>query len=115
MCQDQAASNSPELSSRHTIVCRAAQEAGAQPREYIDRKNEKAIFRTSVALCCLDETRRFLLWTLPPASVLHIPNLSEIASSVFPRYVTSKIGLVSSFVFFLFFFFSHTYKNRYKT
>ena len=30
--------------SRHTIVCRAAQEAGAQPREYIDRKKENAIF-----------------------------------------------------------------------
>ena len=37
----------------------------------------------------------------------------------FPRYATSKIGLVSSFFlffFFLFFFlFSHTYKNCYKT
>ena len=31
-------------SSRHTVVCRAAQEAGAQPREYIDRKKENAIF-----------------------------------------------------------------------
>ena len=30
--------------SRHTVVCRAAQEAGAQPREYIDRKKENAIF-----------------------------------------------------------------------
>ena len=32
------------LESRHTVVCRAAQEAGAQPREYIDRKKENAIF-----------------------------------------------------------------------
>ena len=32
------------LISRHTVVCRAAQEAGAQPREYIDRKKENAIF-----------------------------------------------------------------------
>ena len=31
--------------SRHTIVCRAAQEAGAPHREYIDRKNENVIFR----------------------------------------------------------------------
>ena len=31
----------------------------------------------------------------------------------FPRYATSKIGLVSSFFFF--FLFSHTYKNCYKT
>ena len=35
---------------------------------------------------------------------------------MFPRYATSKIGLVSSFVFSSFFFlFSHTYKNCYKT
>ena len=30
--------------SRHTIVCRAAQEAGAPHREYSDRKKENAIF-----------------------------------------------------------------------
>ena len=30
--------------SRHTVVCRAAQEAGAQPHEYIDRKKQNAIF-----------------------------------------------------------------------
>ena len=30
--------------SRHTIVCRAAQEAGAPHREYINRKKENAIF-----------------------------------------------------------------------
>ena len=75
----------------------------------------KTQFSHSVALCCLDETRRFLLWTRPPTSELHIPNLSEIASSV-PRYATSKIGLVSSFFFLIIFFlFSHTYKNCYKT
>ena len=33
-----------KTSSRHTVVCRAAQEAGAPHREYIDRKNEKVIF-----------------------------------------------------------------------
>ena len=32
------------LGSRHTVVCRAAQEAGALHREYIDRKNENVIF-----------------------------------------------------------------------
>ena len=32
------------LLSRHTVVCRAAQEAGAPHREYIDRKNENVIF-----------------------------------------------------------------------
>ena len=30
--------------SRYTIVCRAAQEAGAPHREYIDRKKENVIF-----------------------------------------------------------------------
>ena len=32
------------IKSRHTVVCRAAQEAGAPHREYIDRKNENVIF-----------------------------------------------------------------------
>ena len=30
--------------SRHTVVCRAAQEAGAPHREYIYRKKENVIF-----------------------------------------------------------------------
>ena len=34
----------PVKESRHTVVCRAAQEAGAPHREYIDRKNENVIF-----------------------------------------------------------------------
>ena len=82
-------------------------------REYIDRKNKKHNFSTSVALCCLYETRRFLLWTRPPTSVLHIPNLSKIASSV-PDICDFKNWL-SFFFSFLFFLFSHTYKNCYKT
>ena len=32
------------MTSRHTVVFRAAQEAGAPHREYIDRKNENVIF-----------------------------------------------------------------------
>ena len=36
--------NMQYLISRHTEVCRAAQEAGAPHREYIDRKNENVIF-----------------------------------------------------------------------
>ena len=64
----------------------------------------------------LDETRRFLLWTCPPTSVHHIPNLSEIASRV-PEIWDFKNWLsFLGFFFFLFFFlFSHTYKNCYKT
>ena len=33
-----------DLLSRYTVVCRAAQEAGAPHREYIDRKKVNAIF-----------------------------------------------------------------------
>ena len=62
------------------------------------QEERKRNFRTSVALCCLDETRRFLLWTLPPTSVLHISNLSEIASRV-PKICDFKNWL-SFFVFF---------------
>ena len=32
------------VTSRHTVVCRAAQEAGAPHREYIYRKKENVIF-----------------------------------------------------------------------
>ena len=32
------------VESRHTVVCRAAQEAGAPHREYINRKKENTIF-----------------------------------------------------------------------
>ena len=75
----------------------------------VERKRN---FRTSVALCCLDETRRFfLLWTLPLTSALHIPNLSEIASSV-PEICDFKNSL-SFFVFFLLIFlplFAHLQK-----
>ena len=77
---------------------------------------KKCNFRTSVALCCLDETRRFLLWTFPLTSVLHIQNLSEIASSV-PEICDFKNWLsflVFCFFFLFFFLFSHTYNNRYK-
>ena len=75
----------------------------------------KRNFHTSVALCYLDETRRFLLWTHPPTSVLHIPNLSEIASSV-PEICDFKSWLSCFIFFFLFFFlFLHTYKNCHKT
>ena len=39
-----------KVESRHTIVCRAAQEAGAPHLEYINRKKESAIF-TPMWLC----------------------------------------------------------------
>ena len=46
------------------------------------------------------ETRRFLLWTRAPTSVLHISNFSEITSSV-PEICDFKFGFNSFFVFFL--------------
>ena len=36
--------------SRHTVVCRAAQEAGAPHREYIDRKKENVIFTLCISV-----------------------------------------------------------------
>ena len=73
----------------------------------------KRNFRTSVALCCLDQTRRFLLWTLPPPSALRIPNLSEIASSV-PEICDFKNWL-SFFVFFYSSYFSFSFRTLTKT
>ena len=96
-------------------MCHAAQEAGAQHPWVYWQEERKRNFPTSVALCCLNETRRFLLWILPPTSALHIPNLSEIASGV-PEICYFKNWLSVFIFFFLFFFlFSHTYKNCYKT
>ena len=63
------------------------------------------------SLCCLDETRQFLLWTRLPTSVLHIPNLSEIALSV-PKICDFKNWL-SFLVFFLIFLFVHLQKLLY--
>ena len=71
----------------------------------------KCNFRTSVALCCLDETRRVLLCTRSPTSVPHIPNLRELASGV-PK-ICDFTNWLSFFLFF--FLFSHTYKNYYRT
>ena len=76
----------------------------------------KTQFRTSVALCCLDKTRRFLLWTCPPTSVLHIPISSEIASGV-PEICDFTNWL--SFFVFLSSYFSSSFptlnRNCYKT
>ena len=47
------------LTSIHTVVCRAAQEAGAQPREYIDRKKENAIFAPPYLCAALMKQDKF--------------------------------------------------------
>ena len=44
ICDGIISKNACHEESRHTVVCRAAQEAGAPHREYIDRKNENVIF-----------------------------------------------------------------------
>ena len=48
---------------------------------------------------------------------LQFPTYQIRAKSLqaFPRYATSKIGLVSSFFLLIFFLFSHTYTNCHKT
>ena len=82
----------------HGSVSRGQGNQHATPMSiFTGRKRD---FHTSVALCCLYETRQVLLWTHLPISVLHIPNLSEITSSV-PDF---KNWLSFFGVFFLFFF-----------
>ena len=76
------------------------------------QEERKRNFRTSVALCCLDETRQILLCTFPPTSVLHIPNLREIASGI-PEICDFKNWL-SFFVFFSSYF-SSSFRTLTKT
>ena len=85
--------------SRHTVVVRPKKPARNTVNILIGKR--ECGYLTSVALCCLYETRRFLLWTCPLTSVLHIPNLSEITSSV-PEICDFKNWL-SFFVFLLIF------------
>ena len=96
--------------SRHTVVCRAPKKPARNPVSILTGR-KKRNFRTSVALCCLDETTRILLWILTPPLALHISNLSEITSSI-PEICNFKNWL-SFFVFFLLIFlplFAHLQK-----
>ena len=84
---------------RHTVVCRAAQEAGC---EYIDRKNNNAIFtymHLRAAFTKLDNfcCRDALHHQYPTFQLVTKSRQASLRSKL------SIIGLVSSF-FFLFFF-----------
>ena len=90
--------------SRHTIVCRVAQEAGASHYGYINKKKENVIF-TSLYLG--DTLSDWNLQSCLPARAVHISNLRK-SPIAFSSYEQPK--------FWVFFFtFLHTCKNFYKT
>ena len=65
--------------SRHTIVCRAAQEAGASHCGYIDRKKENIIFTPLYLGDTLSDWNQIYCRV---AWGVHIPNLKEIAQEL---------------------------------
>ena len=92
-------------------MCRAAQEAGAPHREYIDRKKENVIF---ILLYLSDHLSD---WNQICYSVARQPGESTFqiwrkSLQPFPRYELPKFRFFSSF-FFFFFVFLHTCKNCY--
>ena len=64
--------------SRHTVVCHAAQEAGASHREYIDRKKTRFSHLCRSVILHPIETI-FAVDVCPPGRPPHIPNLKKIA------------------------------------
>ena len=99
--------------SRHSVVCRAAQEAGAPHREYIYRKKENVIFTFLYLGDPLSDWKQicYRISRQPGKFTFQIRRKSI---QPFPRYELSKFQFFSCF-FFLFFVFSHTCKNCYKT
>ena len=93
-------------------MCRAAQEAGAPLREYIDRKKENAIFTPLHLGDSLSDLNQicYRVARQPGESTFQIGRKSL---QPFPRYELPKFRFFSSFFFF--FVFSHTCKNCYKT
>ena len=82
--------------SRHTIVCRAAQEAGTPHHEYIDRKKENVIFTPMYLGDTLVEPN--VSQICPLARGVHIPNLKEIVQAI------SELRAAKVSVFFFIFF-----------
>ena len=92
-------------------MCRAAQEAGAPHREYIDRKKENVIFTPLYLGDSLSDWNQILLQRFPPARGVYIPNLKETATAI----AEIRAAKVSICFLRFFFVFSHTCKNCYKT
>ena len=90
-------------------LCRAAQEQ-ASARHTVSILTERNKTWFSHLRISLTRIQPNLLQRCPPGRRLYIPNLTQIAPSVFEIRVPKV-----SFFFFLFFVFLHTYKNRYKT
>ena len=92
-------------------MCRAAQEAGAPHREYIDRKNENVIFTPLYLGDHLSDWNQ-ICYSCPPAKGVYIPNLKEIAPAI-SEIRAAKVSFFFFVFFFFFFVFSHTCKNCY--
>ena len=84
--------------SRHTVVCRAAQETGAPHREYIDRKKQNVIFTPCISVIPHLIGPNFATEFLASQGSLH-SKLEGNRSSRF-RYTSCQ-----SFDFFSWFFF----------
>ena len=82
--------------SRHTVVCRAAQEAGAPHREYIDRKNENVILTPLYLGDHLSDWNQicYTVARQPRESTFQIWRKSL---QPFPRYELPKFRFFSSF------------------
>ena len=99
--------------SRHTIVCRAAQESGTPHCGYIDRKKENVIFTPLYLSDTLSDWNK-ICYTVARQLGESTCQFWRKSLKPFPRYELPKFR-VFFFVFFLFFVFSHTCKNCYKT
>ena len=96
---------------RHTIVSRAAQEAGAPHRGYIDRKKENVIFTPLYLGDTLSDWNQICCRVARRLGSPH-SKVEGNCSSHFRVTSCQRFGIFSSF-FFLFMF-SHTCKNCYK-
>ena len=99
--------------SRHTVVCRAAQEAGAPHREYITGRKKTQFSHLCSSVIPYPIGTKFATEVCLARWGIYIPNLKKIA----PAISEIQAAKVSFFFlrFFFFFFFSHTCKIRHKS
>ena len=98
--------------SRHTIECRAAQEAGVPHRGYIDRKNENVIFTLLYLGDPLSDWNQIFATELSASK----GNLrTKFEGNRSRNFRDTSCKNFDFFSWFFFFVFSHTCKNCYKT
>ena len=90
-------------------MCRAAQEAGAPHREYIDRKKENVIFTHLYLGDTLSDWNQ-ICYRVARQLGESIFQIRRKSLKIFPRYEWPKFCIF----FFFFFVFLHTCKNCYK-